>query len=109
MCVSKAFVMSEIEIGFGAVVSYKNFTVLEWRHGAWIDVDVWIQFDQCHSQAACFEQASDRRRCQAFPQAGNHTTRHEDVFRHPVLHWLLLFTAVITTLRRISGFVFFVV
>ena len=31
MRVSKAFVVSEIEIGFGAVVGYEDFAVLEGR------------------------------------------------------------------------------
>ena len=45
MRVREAFVVAEIEIGFGAIVSYKNFAVLKRRHRSRIDVDVRIEFD----------------------------------------------------------------
>src|SRR5215218_8372053 len=90
MCVSEALVVTEIEIRFGAVVSNKHFAVLKRRHGSGIDIDVGIQFDERHAQAAALEQASDRRRCQPFSEAGNYTTSNEDIFRHPLLHWFLL-------------------
>ena len=40
---SEALIVSEVEVGFGAVVSHKDFTMLKWRHGARIDVQVWIE------------------------------------------------------------------
>ena len=80
--VREAFVMPEVEIGFGAVVGDEDFAVLERRHRARIDVEVRIELDQRHVQPARFEQAADRRRRQAFAQTGNHATRYENVFRH---------------------------
>ena len=56
MRVREAFVMAEVEIGFGAVVGNENFAVLKRRHRAGIDVEVRIEFDQSHVQAARFEQ-----------------------------------------------------
>jgi hypothetical protein len=36
--------MTEVEIGFGAIIGDKNFSVLERRHGARIDVDIRVEF-----------------------------------------------------------------
>ena len=74
--------MAEVEVRLGAVVGDEDFAVLERRHRAGIDVEIWIKFDERHVQAARFEQRANRRRRQALAQAGNHATSHENVFRH---------------------------
>jgi hypothetical protein len=58
MC--EAFVVAEVEVCFGAVVSDEDLAVLKWRHRTRIDVDVRVEFDQCHAQSAALEQTSDR-------------------------------------------------
>ena len=39
----ETLVVTQIQIGFGAVVGDEHFAVLEWTHGAWIHVDVRVQ------------------------------------------------------------------
>jgi hypothetical protein len=35
--------MTDIEIGLGAIIGDKDFTVLEWVHGAWIYIEIRIE------------------------------------------------------------------
>ena len=58
--VGKALVMAQVKISFRAIVSDKDFPVLERRHRSRIDVDVRIEFDKRHPQAASFQQRPDR-------------------------------------------------
>src|SRR6476659_8507204 len=74
--------MAEVEIRFRAVVGDEHFAVLERRHRTRIHVEVWIKFDERDVQPARFKQSADRRRRQAFAQAGNYATRYEDVLWH---------------------------
>src|SRR5262252_7102082 len=74
--------MAEIEIGFGSIIGDKDLAMLEGRHGAGIDIDVRIEFDESHPQPAGFQQCANRRGCEPFAQAGNYATSYEDVFRH---------------------------
>ena len=46
MC--KPFVMAEIKIGFGAIIGYKNLTMLERIHCTRIHVNIRIEFLKCH-------------------------------------------------------------
>src|SRR6185369_16246005 len=63
--------------------------VLKRRHGAGIDVDIRIEFDECYVEAATLQQTANRRCCQTLPETRDHTTGNEDIFRHQALHWLL--------------------
>ena len=56
---SKAFVVAEVEIGFGAVVGDENFTVLIGRHSARINVEVGIALLEGDSKTPAFEETSD--------------------------------------------------
>lgn len=38
-------VVTKVQVGLGAVVSDEHLTVLERAHGAWIHVDIGIQFE----------------------------------------------------------------
>ena len=64
--VGKALVVAEIEVGFGAVIGDKNLAMLERRHGARIDVQIGIEFQQSDLQPARLQQASDGSRSQTF-------------------------------------------
>src|ERR1700691_5057889 len=79
MRASEAFVVPEVEIGFGAVVGDENFAVLIGRHGAGMNVDVGIALLQGDTKTAAFEQAAHGGRCYAFPERSNHGTRHKNV------------------------------
>jgi hypothetical protein len=37
--VNEAFVVAQVQVGFGAVVGDEHFAMLERRHGARIDID----------------------------------------------------------------------
>ena len=52
---NKPLVMSQIEVGFGAVGSDKYFAVLKGAHGARIHVYVGIQFEHGDVETAGFE------------------------------------------------------
>ena len=63
--VGEALIMAEVEVGFGAVVSDEDLSVLEGGHGAGIDVQVRIELHQVDLQPATFQQAPDGGRCQS--------------------------------------------
>jgi len=48
-------------------LGHKDFTVLIWRHGAWVDVEVRVQLDYGDGETPAFQDASDR--CDADPFA----------------------------------------
>src|SRR6266852_4908302 len=75
MRVSEPLVMAEVQISLGSVVGDENFAVLKRRHRARIDIDIRVQFDQGHAQAARLQQAADRRRRQALTQPQNNAPR----------------------------------
>ena len=60
--VGEAFVVAEVEVGFGAVVEDVDFAVLVGAHRAGIDVEVGIELLQLHAKSAAFEQQADRLR-----------------------------------------------
>ena len=64
----EAFVMAEVEVGFGAVIQHINFAVLKGTHGARIDVEVRIELLHADFQSAAFEQHTDGRRSQSLAQ-----------------------------------------
>ena len=78
----KAFVMAKIEIGFRAIIRDEDLAMLEWAHGAWIDVDIGVQLGQGHLEAASFEDSRQRRRRDALAQRGDNATGDENVFGH---------------------------
>ena len=78
----EALVMTEIEIGLGAVVGDEDLTVLIGRHRARIDVEIGIELAQAHLVAARLQQRAERRRCKTLAQGGDHAAGDEDVPRH---------------------------
>src|SRR5262249_22625833 len=57
--VSESLIMAQVEIGFSAIVGYKDLAMLEGRHGAGIDVQVRVKLHQVDLEAAAFKQAAD--------------------------------------------------
>jgi hypothetical protein len=53
--VCEPLVVAQIEIGLGAVIGDKNFSMLERAHGSRIDVEIRVEFLQRHAQPAAFE------------------------------------------------------
>ena len=56
----EAFVVTEIKIGFRAVVGDEYFTVLKRAHGARINIDVRIKLQQGDFETAGFEDGAQR-------------------------------------------------
>jgi hypothetical protein len=80
--VREALVVSQIEVGFGAVIGDEYLAMLERAHGSGIYVQVGIEFLKRDLQSAAFEQAPQARRGDAFTQGGNHTASDKYVFGH---------------------------
>ena len=78
----KAFVVAQIQIGFGTIVGHENFAMFKGRHRAGIDVQVRVQFAQTDGKATRLQQGPQRRRGKAFAKAGNHTTGDENIACH---------------------------
>ena len=53
--------MSEVQVRLGAVFGHEDFTVLKRTHGAGINVDIRIEFEQGDLQATGFEDGGQRR------------------------------------------------
>ena len=83
--VCKAFIVTQIQIGLGAILCDIDLTVLIGAHRARVDVDVWVKLLKGHPIAVAFEQAPDRRGGQTLSERGDDATRHENVFDWAVL------------------------
>ena len=81
--VDESFIVSEIEVGFSAVIGNENFSVLDRVHGTRIDVDVRIEFLHGNFVAAGFQKTSQGCGSDSLSETGNNTASDEDVFyRH---------------------------
>ena len=59
--VDEALVVTEVEVGLGAVVGDEHLAVLIRRHGARIDIDVGVELQDANGNAARLEQSTNRR------------------------------------------------
>ena len=78
---SEALVVSQVQIGLGAVIGDVHFAVLVGAHRARINVQVGIALLEGDAQAAAFEQAADGCGRDAFSQGGNHAAGYKNIFR----------------------------
>ena len=83
--VGEALVVSEIQIGLGAVIGDVDFAMLVRAHRAGIDVDVRVELLERHPVAVSFEQTADRRRRESLAQRRDDAAGHEDVFHGPLM------------------------
>lgn len=56
-----------------------EITVLIWREGSCIYVDIRVDLDGCDMQAAGLENRAHTAGYNAFPNAGDHTARHQNI------------------------------
>ena len=56
----KTFVVSQVEVGFRAVVGDEHFAVLKRAHRAGVDVDIRVELEHGHVQTARFEDGGNR-------------------------------------------------
>ncbi len=80
MALRKPLVMSEIEIGFRAVVGHVHLAVLEGVHGPGVDVQVRIELGEGDLEAAVFQQRAQRGRREAFAERTDNAAGDKDVF-----------------------------
>src|SRR5690606_31496036 len=78
----EAFVVTEGEVGLGAVMRDEDFAVLERAHGARIDIDVGIELDHADPQSAGLENGAKRGRGDAFSKGRDDTAGNENEFGH---------------------------
>ena len=65
----EAFIVAQIEVGFGAVIGDENFAMLERAHRAGIDVEVGVKLAQADGKAAGLQQCAQVPPRQALCQA----------------------------------------
>src|SRR5690606_29739951 len=73
----EALVVTEIEIGLGAVFGDEHLAVLKRAHRAGIDVDIGIELEHCDFEAARFENRAHRGGGYSFTQRRNNTAGDE--------------------------------
>ena len=71
--VYKAFVVTEIKVGFRAVLGDKYFAVLIRAHRAGVNVYVRVKLLSRNLESSCLEQTSERRCRDSFSQTGNNS------------------------------------
>ncbi len=78
MGVDEALVVTQVEIGLGAVVGDVDLAVLERAHRARIDIDVGVELHHRYPQAAGFENGGEGGSGNAFAERRHHPTGHEN-------------------------------
>src|SRR3989304_2869008 len=97
------FVMSEVEVCFGAVIGNEHLAMLEGAHGTGIDVDIGVELEERYLEPPAFEESADRCGGQSLAERRNDAAGYEDVFRisffrhdlfHAPIYMLLYFTQI---------------
>ena len=83
--IQEAFVVADIQIGFCAVLSHEDLSVLERIHRAGIDIDVGIELLHDHMQPPGTKQPTQARGGQALAQRGHNAARDENVLGHGIV------------------------
>ena len=81
-CTNKTLVVAKIQVGLCAIFSYEHLAVLKRAHGAWIHIDVGVQFQQGYFQPTRFENRPERCRGNTFAKRRNNAASDEDETRH---------------------------
>ena len=76
----KSLVVSQIEVGFGAVVGNEHFSVLKGIHGSGIDIDIGVELLEGDTQSPAFKQRTDGRGSQPLSQGRENAAGGENVF-----------------------------
>ena len=63
--------MSQVQVGFGAIVCHEYFSVLDRVHGAGVNVDVGVEFLHGYFVTSCFQQSAKGCGCDSFAKAGD--------------------------------------
>ena len=92
--IRESLIMPEIEIRFGAIISYKHFPMLKR-----IDIKIGIELLNGDFQATVFQQCAERRGGESLAERTNHTAGDKNVFHE----WDCLFANNFSTLATSSG------
>jgi len=68
IAIEEAFVVADVEIGFGAVIGNEHLAVLERIHRSGIDVEIGVELLHGHPQSAGHQQTAETGRRQALSQ-----------------------------------------
>ena len=79
--VEEALVVTDVEVGLGAVVGDEDLTVLERVHRPRVDVEVGVELLHRHAQAAGPQKMSEAGGREALAERRGDAPGHEDVFR----------------------------
>ena len=105
--VDEPLVVTEVEVGLGAVIQHEDLAVLEGVHRPGVDVDVRVQLLDGDLETAGFEEASEGGGGDALPESGGDTPRDEDELRSLPHHGKRLYQRVRTrragSLRSLAG------
>jgi hypothetical protein len=82
VAVDEALVVTEVEVGLGAVLGDEDLAVLVGRHRPGIDVEVGIHLQRSDGETAGREDATERRGGDALAQRGGDPSGHEHELRH---------------------------
>jgi hypothetical protein len=94
--------VSQVQVSFRALFQDIDFAVLIGAHGAWIDVDVGVEFLDGHSDVSRFENATDSGSRDAFAKATHNSAGHKYELGHIFPHEWLSLTVTIQAQRRFS-------
>ena len=78
----EALVVTQVQVGLGAVVGDVHLAVLERTHRARVDVDVRVELLHRHLEAAALEDHADGARGQALAEARDDAAGDDDVLGH---------------------------
>jgi hypothetical protein len=78
----EALIVTEVEIGFRAVIGDEHLAMLIGRHRARIDVEVGIKLAKADLVSTRLKQRAKRRRSETFAKGGHHAAGDENVPRH---------------------------
>ena len=79
--VEEALVVTDVQVGLGAVLGDEDLTVLERVHRPGIDVEVGVQLLHRDPQATAGQQGTQRTRCQSLAERGHNAAGDEDELR----------------------------
>ena len=74
--------MSEVKVGFRAVVGDENFTVLEGAHRAGVDIDIGVELLRSYLISSALQKSAQRSGRNTLSQTRYYTARNENVFSH---------------------------
>ena len=78
----EAFIVAQVEVGFGPVVGHIDFAMLVGAHRARIDVEIGVELADADTKSARLQQCRKACRHKTFAERGDHAAGDENVPRH---------------------------